>query len=115
MVQLAPRYMSTGELILNGKVNISNVACVSKARLGDPICNLNKDEIENINNALIRQFDLSDLCFEYKNKYTKSKKYIDKINKESNDMKNKLQDILNLVMSEQENEMLIKIKQILDK
>lgn len=47
-----------GNIILEGKVNISNIVCVSKARLCDFISELSEEDMHNLDWAIARQLDL---------------------------------------------------------
>jgi len=51
-------------IILDGKINVSNVVCVSKARLGDYIATLSNKEIKSVDESMARQIGL----YEYYNK-----------------------------------------------
>lgn len=47
-----------GNIILEGKVNISNIVCVSKARLCDYISELSEKDMHQMDWAIARQMDL---------------------------------------------------------
>lgn len=93
LIPISDKYDSNQTRILNGKVNVSNTVCISKARLGDPICDLSPSEIKEINNAILRQLDLKNYCFEFEKKYKNAKKYIQKINTELFNLKNILVEL----------------------
>ena len=72
MAPITTQYDNDGEVILDGKANTSNLMCVSKARLGDYICDLPPADIKAIEIALAKSVDLmkhyADLESKYKDK-----------------------------------------------
>ena len=80
IVPLETRYNESGDIILDGYVNVSNIMCISKARLTDPICTLSPDESKNIDFAVMRQLDIMQYYKDLENKYHNSKQYIIRAN-----------------------------------
>ena len=70
LVPIRAYYSDGGDLILDGHVNVSNIVCVSKSRLGDFITDLDNSEIKNIEIAIATQLGI----------YGKYKSLKDKIN-----------------------------------
>lgn len=72
MAPITPQYDASGAVILDGQANASNLMCVSKARLGNFICDLPTADIKKIDEALAKTVDLmhyySDLASRYNNK-----------------------------------------------
>ena len=57
-VSINPKFNLSGEVILDGFVNASNISCVSKARLKDYIANLSDSEMKQVDKALAISVDL---------------------------------------------------------
>lgn len=93
MAPITPQYDSNGVILLNGQVNTSNLMCVSKARLGDYICDLPSSDMKLIDEALAKTIDLMKHYAEIKSRYEDKIKYIEKIKKERNDAQDKLNAI----------------------
>lgn len=68
-----------GIIILDGQVNLSNIQTVSKARLGDYITKLSKEDIENIDVSLYVSLGLMKNIKKYEDKIEKLRKYIEKL------------------------------------
>jgi len=87
----------SGKVILDGKINITNIVCVSKARLGDPIGNpiitLTKPEMDKIDLELAKNIDLIRYYNDIKKKFNNRIEYINKIKLE----RNKAQDIIKAI------------------
>ena len=53
MAKLSNYCADNGEIILDGSINSSNIMCVSKARLGDFICNLSTSDFKAVERAIL--------------------------------------------------------------
>ena len=96
LIPIKNRYNKKGDLILDGNINVSNLMCVSKARLGDKIGELDKDEIIDLNNALYRHLALDSYIRQLEKKIKQKDKYISELKEkrqEDNDFLNKLKEI----------------------
>lgn len=82
---------SEGKIILDGRVNVSGMTCVSKSRLGDMIGKLEQSEVKEIDAAIARQLDLFQYYHTLKDQSLNDKKYIQQLKRD----RNELQDILN--------------------
>lgn len=65
--------------ILNGSVNLSNIQTVSKARLGNFITKLSKEDINRINNSILVSLGLMKEFKKLNDKIEKQEKYIEKL------------------------------------
>lgn len=54
MMPIKERCNETGEILLDGSINVSNLMCVCKSRLKDKIGTLDDEEIKALNNVLYR-------------------------------------------------------------
>lgn len=66
-------------IILDGQVNLSNIQTVSKARLGNYITKLSKEDIRNIDNALYVSLGLIKNIKRYEERIENLNKYIEKL------------------------------------
>lgn len=71
--------INDGSTILNGCVNLSNIQTVSKARLGDFITKLTKEDINRVNNSILVSLGLMKEFKKLKDKIEKQEKYIEKL------------------------------------
>ena len=79
MTHIIPQYSSNGEVLLDGQVNLSNIQTVSKARLGNFITKLSKDDMNNVNHSLYVSLGLMKEIKEYEKKIENLNKYIEKL------------------------------------
>jgi len=96
LIPIKNRYDENGELVLDGKINVSNLMCVSKARLGDKVGELDADEIKDLNNALYHHLALDLYTKQLENTIKQKDKYIADLKekrKNDNDFLNKIKKI----------------------
>ena len=77
-----------GNTILDGYVNISNLMCVSKARLGSYITSISKEEMKNIDTQLFAILDLFGYYKQFENQLKDKELYIEKLKKQIDELKN---------------------------
>lgn len=70
IIPIEERKDSENKIILDGYVNVSNLICISKARLGSYITTLSKDEMRKIDMEILKTLDL----IGYYNKFEKQLK-----------------------------------------
>ena len=58
MMPIKTRYQENGEVLLDGAINVSNLMCVCKSRLGDRIDELYDEEIKDLNNILYQHLSI---------------------------------------------------------
>ena len=93
MVPLTTQYDANGNIILDGQANTSNLMCVSKARLGDYVCNLSGKDLRAIDDALAKTLDLMKYYSDMKSKYEDKLQYIETIKKDRNTAQDELASI----------------------
>ncbi len=93
MAPITEKHDSNGKIILDGQVNTSNVICVSKARLGDYICDLSNDDLKNVEKSLARSVGLIQHYSVLQHKLEDKLNYIEKIKNERNIVQDKLKQI----------------------
>ena len=76
IVPIESREDKEGHIILDGYANVSNLMCVSKARLGSYIATISKEEMKNIDMELFSTLDLFDYYKQLKRQLTDKEKYI---------------------------------------
>ena len=79
MAHIITQKDSKGMVLLDRQVNLSNVQTVSKARLGNYITKLSKEDIKNINNSLYVSLGLIKYIKKYEEKIENLNKYIEKL------------------------------------
>jgi mRNA interferase MazF len=81
------------DVILDGQANASNMLCVSKARLGDLVCTLPKDEMKKIDEAIAKSVDIMVYYSELSKKLAKRDSYIEKLKLERNQAQDELKEL----------------------
>lgn len=79
MANIETQKDNNGITILDGQVNLSNIQTVSKARLGNYITKLSKEDIRNIDKALYVSLGLMKNIKKYEEKIENLNKYIEKL------------------------------------
>ncbi len=79
MAHITTQKDANGITILDGQVNLSNIQTVSKARLGNYITKLAKEDIINIDNSLYVSLGLMKNIMKYEEKIENLNKYIEKL------------------------------------
>lgn len=85
-----------GNVILDGQVNTANATCVSKARLGDKITKLSKDDMKKVDVALAKTTGLMKYYSDLDKKLFDKLEYIERIKKD----RNKAQDFIKELQKE---------------
>lgn len=91
---ITPHYEADGvSLKLDGQANASNIMCVSKARIGNYVCDLSPGDMKAVDEALAKTVGLmgyySDLCKKLNDKLN----YIARIKKARNDAQDSISEI----------------------
>lgn len=87
IVPIHTRNDENGNIILDGYANVSNVMCVSKARLGSYITTLNKEEMKNIDIELSAALDLIDYYKQFERQLKDKDLYISKLKNQLAELK----------------------------
>lgn len=93
MANISPQMDSSGNIILDGQANTSNVLCVSKARLGDYVCELPNSEMKKIDEALAKTVDVMKYYADVSKKLANRESYIEKIKNERNQAQDELTEL----------------------
>lgn len=99
LVPFPEQYDKDGKLVLDGQINVANIACVAKSRLGDPIkkdgriVTLNTDKVDE---SLAKELGIMWKYKELKDKLSKLTIYTSRVKKE----RNLAQDILRTIRKE---------------
>lgn len=115
LVPIADKYNSIGEKVLDGQVNVSNLMCVSKARLLDPITNLTTPEMKNVDIALASSLSLISYYNDLKGKLKNKDNYIEKIKEDRNKAQDILKEIRLLINVNNDDDIIGKLKNPIDK
>ena len=90
MAPVTQQLDSAGNVILDGQANTSNLMCVSKARLGNYICNLPNTDMTKIEEALARTIDLMKHYAKIERRLKDKLVFVAKLKKERNDAQDEL-------------------------
>ena len=92
LVPIREYYDAHGNKILNGQINVSNIVCISKSRLGKQICQLDNNELAEVDKRLMQQLDIYKPYYDMNKQLSQIRKRL-KIS-ETDDIIAKLQDVL---------------------
>ncbi len=104
LVPVTVQKNGSGSIILDGQVNVSNIRCVSKARLGDYVATLPVQDLKNVEVAVAKSLDLMVHYNELEKKLQDKLDFMDKIKKERNeaqDFVKKLKEIAEVPTNEE--------------
>lgn len=96
IVKITTQYNTNGTILLDGYANVSNILCVSKARLEDYIRTLSTTEMKQIDVAIAVSLDLMSYYAKLKNNLEDKIKYIQKIKNERNLAQNQVRELFML-------------------
>lgn len=113
-VPIAARHDSDGNLLLDGSVNASNLMCVSKARLGNHICNLSAAEMRAVDEALSKMVGLMHYYSDLQSSLHDKLAYMERIKRDRNAAQDELAAIRALLQLEKEDSIQEKIKNLLE-
>lgn len=117
VADITPLTDATGNVILDGQANVSNMMCVSKARLGDLVGSLSKADMKKIDEAIAKTVDLMGYYSDLTKRLNDKLEYISKIKEERNqaqDELNELRKTLELSQDESLKEHIVKMKNAID-
>lgn len=93
MANITPKIDTDGNIILDGQVNVSNIMCVSKARLGDYICALPRSDMKLIDRAIAQTIGLMKYYTDLHKRLDDKLTYIDRLKSERNLAQDELAEI----------------------
>lgn len=97
MAPITPQYEADGvTLKLDGQANTSNIMCVSKARIGNYICDLSPSDMKAVDEALAKTAGLMVYYSDLSKKLNDKVSYISRIRQERNIAQDSLSEIRNL-------------------
>ena len=98
MVPITTIYESDGITVkLDGQANTSNIACISKARLGDYVATLSSADMKAIDNALAMTTGLLHHYATLESKLNDKMNYIEKLKTDRNAAQDDLKQICKLL------------------
>lgn len=116
MVPLTPQYEADGVTIkIDGRVNTSNIMCISKARIGKYICELPRSDMKEVDEALAKTVGLMCYYSALSKKLNDKLTYIAKIKQERNKAQDSLEEIRTLFQIESESDIIPFLKSFLEK
>lgn len=96
IVQIVTQYNDDGSILLDGYANLSNILCVSKARLENYVTNLSTQEMKQIDIAIAVSLDLMRYYAKLKSNLEDKINYIQKIKAERNIAQDQLRELLKI-------------------
>ena len=117
-VDISPYTDISGNTILDGQANASNIMCVSKARLGDFICCLSTADLKRIDEAIAKSVGLMHYYSEQNKQLCDKLQYISKITEQRNKVQDEISELRNILELPDEvilSEYIKKIKLSVDK
>lgn len=117
VADITPLTDTTGNVILDGQANASNMMCVSKARLGDFVGSLSKADMKKIDEAIAKTVDLMGYYSDLTKRLNDKLEYIFKIKEERNKAQDELEELrktLELSQDESLKEHIVKMKNAID-
>lgn len=97
MAPITPHYEADGTtLLLDGQANTSNIMCVSKARIGNYICDLSDADMKKVDEALAKTVGLMGYYSDLSKKLNDKLTYIEKLKQERNTAQDHLAAIYSL-------------------
>lgn len=113
IANITPQYNANEDLILDGQVNASNIVCVSKARIGDYICDVPSSDLKRIDEAIAKSVDLMKHYADLERKLKDKINYIEKIKSARNEAQDKLEEIRELLYLSEKDDIIENIKKVL--
>lgn len=117
VADITPLTDTTGNVILDGQANASNMMCVSKARLGDFVGSLSKADMKKIDEVIAKTVDLMGYYSDLTKRLNDKLEYISKIKEERNKAQDELEELrktLELSQDESLKEHIVKMKNAID-
>lgn len=87
LIPLNPQLDADSNIVLDGSANISNIVCISKARLGDYISTVSNIELKTIDEQIAKQLDIFSYYSKVKKTLDSERKYIQTLKTENNSLK----------------------------
>lgn len=116
IVPITPKYDSAGIMLLDGSANASNVSCVSKARLGNYVCDLTNSEMKSIDEAIAISFGIIHYYADVLNKYNRNVAYANTVKESRNNAEDKLLSVQDILDSDDTPELILeKLKKFFEK
>lgn len=84
-----------GNVILDGQANASNITCVSKARLGDLICNLSSTDMKLVDETIAKTMGIMKYYASINAQLDDKMKYIETLKEQRNTAEDELKSIRN--------------------
>lgn len=117
VANITPQMDSSGNVILDGQANASNMMCVSKARLGNLLCTLPVSDMKLIDEAIAKTVGLMGYYADLTKKLNDKLSYIDRIKGERNKAQDelaKVRDELGLAGDEPLLDCILEMKKMID-
>lgn len=94
---ITPQTDSSGNIILDGQANASNIMCVSKARLGSLICSLPKSDMKRIDETIAKTVNIMHYYSTLTQQLNDKLIYISKLKLERNKAQDEIAELRNIL------------------
>ncbi|MEG2059961.1 MAG: type II toxin-antitoxin system PemK/MazF family toxin [Lachnospiraceae bacterium] len=115
VVPITPQRDVAGTVILDGQTNASNILCVSKARLGDLICNISPTEMKLIDESIAKTLGIMKYYADIKAQLDDKLQFISKIKAERNTAQDCILQIREILQIGTDVDTINEIKKAIDK
>lgn len=96
IVKLTTQYNSDGNILLDGYANVSNILCVSKARLENYITTISNIEMKKVDIAIAISLNLMQYYAKLNKNLEDKLNYIQKVKIERNTAQNQIRELLDI-------------------
>lgn len=96
IVKLTTQYNSDGNILLDGYANVSNILCVSKARLENYITTISNIEMKKVDIAIAISLNLMQYYAKLNKNLEDKLNYIQKVKIERNNAQNQIRELLDI-------------------
>ena len=97
MANITSKIDTDGNIILDGQANVSNIMCVSKARLGDYICTLPRTDMKLVDSTIAKTIGLMKQYTDLHKRLNDKLDYIERLKIERNSAQDELAEIRNFL------------------
>lgn len=113
MAPITPQYEEDGvTLKLDGQANTSNIMCVSKARIGNYICDLSPGDMKAVEESLAKTIGVMKYYSELSKKLKDKLNYINRIKEERNAAQDSISEIRNLFQLDKDADVITFLKDL---
>ena len=117
IIPLTPYIDNNGNVILDGRISVSNIRCISKARLGNKIIpdKLDKQTMKLLDKTIASRLSLMSYYHKLSNRLDSKLKYIEILKSQRDQAQNNLSEINKILGTNSFDDLKEKLQKLLDK